>query len=301
MCKSEITRVYFSHDQDARGDDKIKEMFFDFRKEVKDIDPSELKALASISCYSIYWSIVEYMHRNSFCEKDVELMADDLRISPEFVQKVLNDYGLFHKDGEEYISDRVIANLSKQKEKSETRRRSAQIRWTMSFYNKAYKAEFGITPVLSDEEIENLIKYSNEVENFKQILPDILYTLRFIEVSKDMKFNPRSNWLLTKTNFAKVLHGEFGKIRHKMTAKEIKAEQKAKQQQQTQKQIPEFDLTGIDTKDKALNLLVDNSTYTHIYNKLTINSELRPLLKKFGISEEEIKDLKIQNIQTKKI
>ncbi len=80
MCKSEITRVYFSHDQDARGDDKIKEMFFDFRKVVKNIDLSELKALASISCYSIYWSIVEYMHRNSFCGKDIELMADDLRM-----------------------------------------------------------------------------------------------------------------------------------------------------------------------------------------------------------------------------
>lgn len=283
MCKSEITRVYFSHDQDARGDDKIKEMFFDFRKAVKDIDLSELKALASISCYSIYWSIVEYMHRNAFCEKDVELMADDLRISPEFVQKVLNNYGLFHKNGGEYISDRVIANLSKQKEKSETRRRAVQVRWTMSFYNKAYKAEFGMSPVLSDEEIDNLIKYSNEIEDFKKILPDILYTLKFIQVSKDMKFNPRSNWLLTKNNLAKVLHGEFGKLRHKKTAKELKAEQERLRAEQEQLKADEFDINQFDSKSDALSFIVQHTPTLNI-----LPPYVKTLMKKFDITKKEI-------------
>ena len=284
MCKSEITRVYFSHDQDARGDDKIKEMFFDFRKGVKDIDLSELKALASISCYSIYWSIVEYMHRNAFCEKDVELMADDLRISPEFVQKVLNDYGLFHKEGEEYISDRVIANLSKQKEKSDVRRRAVQVRWTMSFYNKAYKAEFGISPVLSDEEIDNLIKYSNEIEDFKKILPDILYTLKFIQVSKDMKFNPRSNWLLTKNNLAKVLHGEFGKLRHKKTAKEIKQEQERLKAEREQLKADDFDINEFDSKSQALSFIAEHT----MANLNILPPYIKQLMKKFDITKKEI-------------
>lgn len=283
MCKSEITRVYFSHDQDARGDDKIKEMFFDFRKVVKDIDISDLKALAGISCYTIYWAIVEYMHRNAFYEKDVELMADDLRISPEFVQKVLNDYGLFHKDGEEYISDRVIANLSKQKEKSDIRRRAVQVRWTMSFYNKAYKAEFGITPVLSDEEIDNLIKYSETIEDFKKILPDILYTLKFIQVSKDMKFNPRSNWLLTKNNLAKVLHGEFGKLRHKKTAKELKAEQERLKAEQEQLKADEFDINQFDSKADALSFIVQHTPTLNI-----LPPHIKALMKKFDITKKEI-------------
>ena len=285
MCKSEITRVYFSHDQDARGDDKIKEMFFDFRKVVKGIDISDLKALAGISCYTIYWAIVEYMHRNAFYEKDVELMADDLRISPEFVQKVLNDYGLFHNAGEAYISDRVIANLSKQKEKSETNKRAANIRWTMSFYNKAYKAEFGITPVLSDEEIDNLIKYSETIEDFKKILPDILYTLKFIQVSKDIKFNPRSNWLLTKNNLAKVLHGEFGKLRHKKTAKELKAEQDKQAQLQAQLESEDFDLNSFDSKADALCYIAE---HFRAKNFNILPPYIKALMQKFDITKKDI-------------
>jgi len=301
MCKSEITRVYFSHDQDARGDDKIKEMFFDFRKIANDIDLAELKALASISCYSIYWSIIEFMHRNSFHTKDIELIADDLRIEPAYVEKILTEYDLFRKENDEFISDRVIANLSKQKQKSETKQRAAQVRWTMSFYNKVYKAEFGITPVLSDEEIENLIRYSNEIENFKEILPDILYTLNFIEVSKDMKFNPRSNWLLSKTNLAKVLHGEFGKLRHKKTAKEIKAEKLAHQQAKEKEQAPEIDIESVKTRKQALDTLVEYSRYFHINNKFIINNDAKPLLKMFDITADEVKERKIQEIMSRKI
>ena len=61
---SEITRVYFSHDQDARGDDKITEMMFTFRKLAKSLDRSELESLIPIASYGIYWSIIALYERD---------------------------------------------------------------------------------------------------------------------------------------------------------------------------------------------------------------------------------------------
>ena len=274
---TQMTRVYFSHDQDSRDDDKIKELFFSFRKLSKTLERQELEELAAISGYAIFWSILEYMHRNSFQVKDIELLSDSLRIEPKFVEKVLNDFKLFIKNDDEYISLRLQKDIKQQNEKSSKRRKAVEIRWLLSFYDEAYNKEFGIIPTLDDEEIETLYRYSETIDDFRKILPDILYTLTFIKFDGKTKFEPKSNWLLKGNNLARVYHGEFGPLKHKKTPAEIKAEQALQQ--------PEDDYTkeynSISTKVEAIELINKYINYID-------TPPIRNLMKRFDIQRSEL-------------
>lgn len=284
---SEITRVYFSHDQDARGDDKITEMMFAFRKLAKNLERSELESLIPLASYGIYWAIIEYMHRNSFQDKDVELLADTLRIDTKFLMSILEDFRLFgHLDGE-YVSNRVLKNLEKQKEKSAKAKKSAEVRWLLQLYERTYKDIFGIKPILGEDEKLKLINYSNAIENFKDILPDILYTLKDIKFDGNVKYNPRSNWLLSENNLTKVLHGEFGKLKHKKTKEEIKAEEEAKKAEAESKSKPsaiDIEMNSIINKIDAIEFIAKRN-YQH---PQFINPSHKDLMKRFDITTAEI-------------
>ena len=284
---SEITRVYFSHDQDARGDDKITEMMFAFRKLAKNLERSELESLIPLASYGIYWAIIEYMHRNSFQDKDVELLADTLRIDTKFLMSILEDFRLFgHLDGE-YVSNRVLKNLEKQKEKSAKAKKSAEVRWLLQLYERTYKDIFGIKPILGEDEKSKLINYSNAIENFKDILPDILYTLKDIKFDGNVKYNPRSNWLLSENNLTKVLHGEFGKLKHKKTKEEIKAEEEAKKAEAESKSKPsaiDIEMNPIINKVDAIEFIAKRN-YQH---PQFINPSHKDLMKRFDITTAEI-------------
>lgn len=289
MSKSKLTNVYFSHDRDTRNDDKILEMIFYFRKFVKTLDREDLESLAGISCYSIFWSILEYMHRNNFYEKDIELLADNLRIKPEFIEKVLNEHKLFVKESNEYFSERLKKDMTIQNEKSRKAKKAIETRWLISFYDSAYKNEFGITPILDDEEIKNLLDYAENIENFKQILPDILYTLKYIKFDGKTKFEPKSNWLLKDNNLARVYHGEFGALQHKKTTAEKKAEEQARKQAEEEREI--FDINNFSGKAEAIEYIIANTKDSFIKQKRLI-PPLEQLRKKFDITFKEIEEQK---------
>ena len=262
-------------------------MMFTFRKLAKSLDRSELESLIPIASYGIYWSIIEYMHRNSFQDKDVELLADTLRIDTKFLMSILEDFRLFgHLDGE-YVSNRVLKNLEKQKEKSAKAKKSAEVRWLLQLYERCYKDVFGIKPVLGDDEKSKLINYSTAIENFKDVLPDIIFTLKDITFKGDVKYNPRSNWLLTDNNLTKVLHGEFGKLKHKKTKEEIKAEEEAKRVEAEAKSRPseiDIEMNSIINKIDAIEFIAKRN-YQH---PQFINPSHKDLMKRFDITTQEI-------------
>lgn len=293
---SEITRPYFSHDEDARGDDKILKMFFTFRKLANEMTEEELRSFVPIGAYGIFWSVIEYMHRNGMKFEDVELLADDLRINERFIKIIMNEFDLFEKEEGYYVSGRVNRNLNKQKEKQKQNSNAAKMKWLLSAYDKAYKNEFGITPVLDDDERKNLYSYADKVENLKELLPDIFYTLKSIKFYDNTRYNPRTNWLLKGNNLARVIHGEFGKLKHKKTEKEIEAEKQAEQQK-----IPEIDeiqleIESISSRAVALDYLCNHSTYASGLNKVLINPQVTSLLAKFDITEKEVKT-KVMELQ----
>lgn len=136
--KNKMSKPYFSHDIASRGDIKIKRLLHE----------------QGYEGYGIYWAVVECLHENELFESDIEVLADDLRISVEKLEKVLKT-DLFIWENGKVFSKRVEKNLAIQREKAEKAKRSAFIRYKKDEFTKSvitlYEKIFGKEIVLSDE------------------------------------------------------------------------------------------------------------------------------------------------------
>lgn len=115
-----IYKTYFSHDIYSRQDPKIKKMLVHFRKE------SNEKAQAAVC---LFWWIIEDMHADDYKIADLETYADDYRCDIDFLKSILEDFDLFRKEDDCYISDRVLRNIAEQEEKALKARDKANKRW----------------------------------------------------------------------------------------------------------------------------------------------------------------------------
>lgn len=194
---SKLKNPWFQHDLFPLGDKKI----------IKLID------IMGNEGYGLFWRIVEFMHKNELNAGEENLIAGKENAAK--IKDILNDFDLFRIENGKYISDRILRNIEEQEEKSKKSRKAVSVRWLLSLYSRTYKEVFEISPVLSDDEKQALIKYDETIEDFRTALPDIIYTLQFIKFDGGVKYNPRSNWLLTDNNLAKVYHGEFGALKHR--------------------------------------------------------------------------------------
>lgn len=105
---------YFSHDYNARNDEKIKRLI---RKH-------------GMVGYGIFWSIVEDLYNNANALRtDYEGIAYDLRSDSEIVASVINDFDLFNFTGDYFGSNSVQERLDQRNNKSESARKSASYRW----------------------------------------------------------------------------------------------------------------------------------------------------------------------------
>lgn len=215
--KEEQQNRYFQHDEDASKDDKILEMqrFFDMNK--NDFSEIDLKSLLPIAALGTYWKIIEYMHKHKLPVDKIATIAYDFRIPESFLQTVLDNFSLFRTEDGEYINDRILRNKAliqeRTTQKSANGEKAANARWLLPTFNKEYQKLFGETPILTDEEIKKLYNYLNKIENFKELLPDILLTLKGLKFDTDINFKPCANWLLKDNNLAKIANGEFGKLK----------------------------------------------------------------------------------------
>lgn len=285
---TEYSELYFQHDLNARTDEKIVKMFFEFRKNRNNFTEDEAKKLLPFASYGVYWAVVEYMHKNSLEVADIEMLADELRVDSSFLKSILTEFKLFRQEDGVFINDRIIRNIERQEEKANKNKKSANIRWLLSAYTKAYKDEFGISPVLDDDEKKKLIEYSNKIEDFKTLLPDILYTLHSIKFDNDINYKPTSNWLLKGNNLAQILNGQWGKLKHKKTPSELRAE---KQKENFEKEEPSEvvqQANSICNKVDALELIAKHSK---VYQgRLMVLPTLTELKKKFDITDKELKE-----------
>ena len=263
---SEITKPYFSASQDG----KILKMFRDFRKLSKEMTREELESFVAVGAYGIFWRIVEFMHGNNLLVNDVDVIADDLRIDTKFIEMILNNYELFRIEGDCYISDRILKNLNKQQSKSEKSKTAVETRWLLSDFDKNFEDIFGKKPVLSSDEIEALKKYSQQISDLREKLPDLLYTLKGLKFETDTKFVPSANWLLKGNNLLRLYNGEFGKLKHKLTEKEIAEQKKLQEEKEAELNKPselEMQAERISSKADALDFIVGqykNISHTYI-------------------------------------
>lgn len=104
---------YFSHDYNARNDEKI------------------IKLLNKMGWegYGLYWGIIEKLYEaGGFLEKDYENIAFDMRTQSERIREVIES-GLFLFSNEKFYSKSCNARLIARKGKSEAARQSAFFRW----------------------------------------------------------------------------------------------------------------------------------------------------------------------------
>lgn len=294
---SEITEPYFSHDIAARQDEKILKMLFSFRKRAKEMSREELESFVALGSYGLFWAIVEYMHRNQLTVTDSDVIADDLRIPEVFVKMVLNDFELFRIENEQYISDRILKNINKQEEKSSANSKAAKARWVLSKLKSDYMEIYGVAPVLNDKEVAIFLKYSEQIENFKDNLADYLYTTKLLKFENNPKFNPSINWLLTDNHLPKLVNGEYGKIASWAKAVAArKAQEKQEQMEQAEQEKNSFNVETVSTRVEAVDILLRNCQWIKGLNRLQIYANAEPLLKKFDIDRNEIKELKLKEL-----
>lgn len=285
---TEYEELYFQHDLNARFDEKIIKMFFELRKNRNDFTEECAKKLLPFAAYGVYWAVVEYMHKNTLEVADIDMLADELRVDTAFLKSILTEFNLFRQENGVFVNDRIIRNIEKQEEKANKGKKSANIRWLLSAYTKAYNEEFGITPVLDDAEKKKLIEYSNKIEDFRNLLPDILYTLHGIKFDNDINYKPTSNWLLKGNNLAQILNGQWGKLKHKKTPSELRAEQQqAKAAEEEPSKVVEL-ANSICNKVDALELIAKHSKFDN--GRLMVLPTLAELKKRFDITDREIKD-----------
>jgi hypothetical protein len=112
---------YFSHDSNARNDEKIL----------------RLRMRHKSAGYGVYFMILERMRdeNNYMCAKDYNLIAFDLREDAALVKSVVEDFGLFvfTDDGKYFYSESFLTRMKKKEDVNERRSKSgkngAKSRW----------------------------------------------------------------------------------------------------------------------------------------------------------------------------
>lgn len=105
---------YFSHDYNARQDEKIKQLI---RKH-------------GMRGYGIFWALVEDLYNNANALRlDCEGIAFDLREDQKIIESIVKDFGLFIVSGKNISSDSIKRRLDERNEKSKKARETALLRW----------------------------------------------------------------------------------------------------------------------------------------------------------------------------
>lgn len=268
----EIIQPFFPHDYNAQGDKEITLLLEDMGYEG----------------YGLYWAIVEFMHRNSLEVGEERLIAG--KVNEDKIKKILTGYKLFRTENNIYISERILRNKKIIENKGNKNQEAAQIRWLISAYDKSYKAEFGINPVLSKEEKQKLVDYSNQIEDFKQLIPKILKKLHKIKFDTKIGFQGRSNWLLKDDNLSQIVNGQYGDI---ITAlKEDKKSEAASQPVTDIVSDDDINLDSITSKTTAI-AITKAKFYRNDSSFMFLPKRYKELMKRFDVTKKEFNNAKI--------
>lgn len=111
---SKKNTFYFSHDYNARMDEKIKNLIRSHGMEG----------------YGVYWSIIEDLYNNANAMRlQCDGIAHDLRISPALAESVITKFDLFVVKRGIFSSPSVQKRLDERRQTSENAKNSALRRW----------------------------------------------------------------------------------------------------------------------------------------------------------------------------
>lgn len=98
---------YFSHDSNAKTDEKIL----------------NLRADMGWDGYGIYWALIETLHDSTgykFAFKSLQGLSINLGVKREKLEKIINSFGLFEKDENFFWSNSLMKRMNKKKEVQES-------------------------------------------------------------------------------------------------------------------------------------------------------------------------------------
>ena len=157
---------YFSHDYNAREDEKIKELIFEH----------------GLEGYGIFWALIEMLYQNANALRtNYKRIAFELRTQEEKVSSIINDFCLFQISDDIFFSDSVQRRLNEREEKSKKARESANSRWN--------KKKENANALIEDCE-RNAIKENKGNENKGNNFLLKKETKEESTISKTVKFNP---------------------------------------------------------------------------------------------------------------
>jgi hypothetical protein len=107
---------YFSHDSNARNDAKCL----------------RLRRVLGMEGYGIFWVLVEMLRESSDYKLPLSVIPDiayETRVSEEKILAVINNFGLFEVEHDDFFSIRLIRSMEKMQLKSNKNRSNALKRW----------------------------------------------------------------------------------------------------------------------------------------------------------------------------
>lgn len=111
---------YFTHDYNARSDEKIKKLI----------------RVHWMLWYWIFWSIIEDLYQNANALRtDYDSIAYDMRVNDNIIKSIINEFDLFIIEWDIFGSKSVETRLLERDAKSSKARESARKRWDKKYAN----------------------------------------------------------------------------------------------------------------------------------------------------------------------
>lgn len=145
---------YFSHDYNARSDEKIK----------------RLLVKHGFLGYGVYWAIIEDLYQNANAMRtDYECIAYELRVNEDCIKSIINDFDLFEIEGDVFGSLSVQRRLDERDKKSKKARESALYRWNKNNENaNAMRTQCDRNAIKESKGKESKVKESKRKESIKK-------------------------------------------------------------------------------------------------------------------------------------
>ncbi|MDR0682035.1 MAG: DUF4373 domain-containing protein [Dysgonamonadaceae bacterium] len=213
-----MNNSYFSHDSNARNDEKIV----------------DLRLKHGMEGYGVYFAILERMRENKdyFHVKDYNIIAFDLRVSNALVKSVIEDFGLFQcaGDGSRFYSESFLKRMKAKddvsKSRSENGRKGAGKRWKIANNEKT----------MANAIFENGKTMANDVKNDskeskvkKSKIKKSILSIESIPKEKPPEktaFEKFNDWIAVNAPYChkhmkQLSENELEKLKQKYTAKQI--------------------------------------------------------------------------------
>lgn len=168
---------YFSHDYNARQDDKIKRLIMKY----------------GMLWYWVYWSIVENLYNNANAlHLDYECIAYELRTDEKTIKSIIKDFGLFVEMWDIFKSLSIERRLNQRDEKSKKARDSAKQRWSKKDDDaNALQTDSDSNAIKERKGKESKINNNINFDDIKNIpIENRTVTQHFITCAYDLWYSP---------------------------------------------------------------------------------------------------------------